>query len=659
MVARRCNWLFVVVLASGQGLAMADPPTFERDIVPILTARCLNCHGEGEAEAGLDLRSKAAMLKGGESGPAIRPGGPGYGPLYDQVRGDAMPPGKMKLTADEKETIRAWIGNGAPLGVAEPVAVEPPKPRVPLGPARPQAEVVADVDRLVGADLAAKKIPASPQADDAEFMRRLYIDLLGRIPTADEARVFLDQNSADKRAQLIDLLLASPEYGRNLAQLWHNRIVPLDNNNTRRYDESLLLWLASEFNQNRSWSEIVSAMLTAEGELVANRNRMPSPVPAIGLFMATADEEYPQPDKITASVAQLFLGTQVQCAQCHNHPFAKWKQDDFWGMAAFFTRVGYDEDLGQTRNKKMTVVLHETAKAVMKGGKPSTFVRPDATVEVPESKGRIVKARFLGGDEPTLAADGHFLPVFAIWATSKENSQFAQAGMNRVWGQLFGRGIVNPVNDIHDGNPPSHPELFEMMSREFASSDFDLKRLYRTLCNTAAYQRTSRPLAANKTDDTYYSHAPLRMMSPEVLHDSAVTVFKGADAAFEKELGPSAPGFRSIRDAARVQFLNNFTSQEAGEDPAKYTHGVTQALRMMNSAAVLRGDGAQFKRLTSKDLPHDRRLEEAYLMTLTRRPTDEELSLWQTVMAGEKDPGRGYRTVLWVLMNSSEFVFNH
>lgn len=483
--------------------ASAAPPTFEKDVLPILTARCLNCHGEGEPEANLNLRSKVSMLKGGDSGPAIRPGGPGYGPLYDQVRGDAMPPGKMKLTAEEKETIRAWIANGAPLGVAEPVVIEKPKPRVPLGPARPQAEVVAHVDRLVDTKLAEKKIPASPTADDAEFLRRLYIDLIGRVPTADQARTFLDDAGSDKRAKAIDGLLASPEFGRNLAQLWHNRIVPLDNNNLRRYDESLTLWLAAEFNQNRPWSEIVAAMLTAEGELVANRNRQPSPVPAIGLFMATADEEYPQADKITASVAQLFLGAQVQCAQCHNHPFASWKQDDFWGLAAFFTRVGYDEDLGQIRNKKLTVVLHETPKAVMKGGKPAPFVRPDATVEVPESKGRIVKAKFLGGEEPALAAEDRFLPTLAAWTTDKENPQFAQAGMNRVWAQLFGRGIVNPVNDIHDGNPPSHLELFETLSREFASTGYDLKQLYRTLCNTSAYQRSSRPLAENKTDTMY------------------------------------------------------------------------------------------------------------------------------------------------------------
>lgn len=640
--------------------AVAAPPTFERDVLPILTAKCINCHGEGEPEAKLDLRSKAAMIRGGDSGPAIRPGGPGYGPLYDQVRGDAMPPGKKsKLTPEEKETIRAWIANGSPLGTPEPVVVKKREKPKPLGPARSQAVVTAEVDQFIDADLAKHKVPPSPPSDDAEFLRRVTIDLIGRIPTADEARAFLDDKSSDKRSQKIDALLASPEFGRHLGQLWHNRIAPLDNNNTRRYDESLLLWLAKKFNDNRPWSEIVGEMLTAEGELVGNRNREPSPVPAIGLWMATADEQYPQAEKIAASVAQLFLGAQVQCAQCHNHPFAAYKQDDFWGLTVFFARVGYDQDIGQAREQKKKVQLQETVKAVIKGGKPSTFVRADASIEVPESQGRIVKARFLDGDEPTLKPDQKFLPEFAAWCTSKENSQFAQAGMNRVWGQLFGRGLVDPVADIHEGNPPSHPELFAMLSREFAASNFDLKHLYRTLCNTAAYQRTSRPLPENKSDKVLYSHAPLKMMTPEVLHDSAVTVYKGAEAALEKELDPSAPGHRSIRDAGRHQFLNNFTSQEAGEDPTKYTHGVTQALRMMNSQSVVRGDGAQTKRVTAREFPAEKRLEELYLMTLTRRPTPEETSLWQTVLASQKDPGRTAREVLWTLLNGSEFIFNH
>lgn len=645
-------------MLSGRGLAA--PPTFEQGVLPILTARCINCHGEGEPEGKLDLRSKATILRGGESGPAIRPGGPGYGPLYDQVRGDAMPPGKKsKLTIDEKEIIRAWIANGAPLGKPEPVVVKRPTPPAPLGPPREPAIVTAEVDRLIDARLAEAKITKSPLADDAEFLRRVTIDLIGRIPTAAEARTFLDDTAADKRAALVDRLLASPEFGRHLGQLWHNRIAPLDANNTRRYDESLFLWLAAEVNRNRPWSEIVAAMLTAEGELVNNRNREPSPVPAIGLFMATADEQYPQADKITASVAQLFLGTQVQCAQCHNHPFAAYKQDDFWGMTVFFARVGYDRDIGQSRNDKQQVILHETMKAVIKGGKPSPLVRPDASIEVPESRGRIVKARFLDGDEPELKPEEQFLPKFAAWATAKENPQFAKAGMNRVWGQLFGRGLVNPVSDIHEGNPPSHPELFETLAREFAASGYDLKRLYRTLCNTAAYQRSSIPLAENKTDETLYSHATLKMMTPEVLHDSAVTVYKGEEAAFEKELDLAATGFRSIRDPARAQFLNNFTSQEAGEDPTRYTHGVTQALRMMNSAAVVRGDGAQVKRVTAREFPAERRLEEYYLMTLARRPTPAEIELWQTVLQTEKDPGRASRTVLWTLLNGSEFVFNH
>jgi hypothetical protein len=264
----------------------------------------------------------------------------------------------------------------ATAAMAEMPPAQHQKGRDPLAVA---AEIDAEIDRKI----AEAGVAASPQSTDSEFLRRATLDLIGRVPTVDRAAAFLADARPDKRQRLIDELLDSPEYGRHFGQVWHNRINPLDAENRRRFDEPLYLWLAAQFNANRPWGGIVSDLLLAEGEVAERPTKEPVPAPTVGFYLANADEGYVQPERVTASAASLFLGVQLQCAQCHNHPFAKWKQTDFWGLAVFFARTGYEADVGQTRNKKQPVILREAPVVVMKGGKRSPFVRDDASVEIP------------------------------------------------------------------------------------------------------------------------------------------------------------------------------------------------------------------------------------------------------------------------------------
>jgi hypothetical protein len=430
-------------------------------------------------------------------------------------------------------------------------------------------------------------------------------------------------------------LLARFEYGRHFSILWQNRIVPLNGENTREFNTRLFLWLADGFNRNRPWGQTVSELLLAEGDLAS---------PTMGFYMSSANqvERYVQADRVTGSVAQLFLGVNLRCAQCHDHRFAKWKQTDFWGVAAFFGRVGYTRE---TKEKRLV----ESAKIIGKDGAPMATARPDASILIP-GKGSVVKARFLEGEEPALAPTESFRAAFVKWLVARGNQRFATAAANRLWAHLLGRGLVNPVDDIHDDNPPSHPELLKLLADEFAASGHDQKHLLRCICNSKVYQRSSRPLPANRDDQSLYSHVPLKQLSPEALWDSLATVMDGV--AIDRDLA------KSVANPGRHFWLAAFNSQEAGEDATRYTHGVPQTLKMLNSM-LLHARSPVGQRIHQEKLSWEKASELIYLTALSRRPTKEEMTLWEKYRDEVKNPELTYRTMLWALLNTSEFLFNH
>jgi hypothetical protein len=482
------------------------------------------------------------------------------------------------------------------------------------------------IDRAIDKTLQADKITASAKADDAEFLRRASLDITGVIPSAEKAAVFLDSTDPDKRAKLIDELLASPAYGRHMADIWQGLLVQADSNNRRVTFDSLHTWLEKGFNENRSWDKFVTELVTASGPQSENG--------AVTFFLAN-----PTPDKVTDQVTRLFLGVQLQCAQCHNHPFTSWKREEYWGMAAFFFKVKADR-----ANQK-----NANALAVMESGTTGKGKQ----AKLPDSA-RVVPAKFLQGEQPKMDAAEPNRPVLAKWMTTPENPFFAPAMANRMWAHFFGRGFVNPVDDMHEGNTASHPELLKEMAQNFAGSGFDVKHLIRGICNSQAYQRTSKPTDANK-DDTKFSHMSLKPMSPEQLYDSLAAVLGTAGEPKGGGKQPQAAG-RRPQGNARTQFANFFRTDESAIAP-DYNSGIPQALRLMNAPQLNRG-GALLDAV--KSATPEQTVERLYLGTLSRRPAAQESERMLAYVQKHKGEERkAYTDILWALLNSSEFVLNH
>jgi hypothetical protein len=483
-------------------------------------------------------------------------------------------------------------------------------------------QVAAAIDRHIAAKLQEEKIDASPRCSDAEFLRRASLDLVGVIPTAEAARTFLDSHEPDKRERLIDELLADPRYGQHMADIWQALLLPKTSDTRRIRIEPLTEWLRTSFNENKPWDLMVTELLTATGAPEENG--------AAVYWLAN-----PTVDLVTGSVSRLFLGVQLQCAQCHNHPFTDWKQDDYWGMAQFFMKVRFE---GNPRQNGTASVIESD-----RGRRP---MLPEGVKQVPP--------RFFLGEQPSLNRTDPYRPVFAKWLTSSENPYFAKAMVNRLWGQLFGRGLVHPVDDMHPDNPASHPKLLDDLTACFTASGYDVKALLRTICLSETYQRSSKPHGNNDDDLIYYSHRIVKPLSAEQLFDSLQLV-----------VGPANPAQNSNRQAAknpnqasaRAQFVAFFEADESA-DPAEYQGGIPQALRLMNSPQLNRG-GVLVEEALRQHSTTEARIEHLFLGTLSRRPTEAELQRFREhVRRSGSNERNGLSDVLWVLINSSEFVLN-
>jgi hypothetical protein len=486
----------------------------------------------------------------------------------------------------------------------------------------------ARIDQLIEERLKDEKVPASPLAGDAEFLRRVSLDLTGVIPTAERAAAFLDSREPDKRVRLVDELLASPRFGRHLADIWQELLLMRNSDNKRLSTAPFIKWLEDNFNANKPWDRFVHELLTASGTQDKNG--------AVTYFLTNNNV-----DKITDNVARNLLGVQLQCAQCHNHPFTAWKQTEYWSMAAFFMKVRLD-NVKQAAKTGASAGVTETA---------TTPKRPKKNA-LPESA-KFVPARFLQGEEPRMRPTQPYRPVLADWLTSPKNPFFARAAVNRAWAQLFGRGLVNPVDDMHDGNAPSHPQLLKELTDGFIASGFDLKGLYRTLCNSKAYQRTGKPTAGNEDAEAdLYSRMAIKPFAAEQLYDS-LTQVAGAPAA--RAAKATKGGKAKVQGGPRAQFVAAFRVEDGG-DPTEYQAGIPQALRLMNSKQF--NTNVLVNSLARSGKSPEQVIEHLFLVTLSRRPAPAERDkfLAHVNKAGSQ---QGYSDVLWVLLNSSEFTLNH
>jgi hypothetical protein len=493
-------------------------------------------------------------------------------------------------------------------------------------PDRLDASALAQlIDRAIQEPLSAEKTTLAARADDAEFLRRAYLDITGVIPPAAKVVAFLDSKQPDKRARLIDELLASPNYGRHMGDIWKELLlVQRDIFSKGLPAEPLANWFAQGFNSNKPWDSQVTELLTSTGTQDQNG--------ATTFFFALRS-----PDKVTDTVCRAFLGIQLQCAQCHNHPFTGWKRTEYWSMAAFFAKVDDGAPAKLFKGATPNVVESSTIR---------TKRLPDSALTSPP--------RFLGGDAPPLNSKDPYRPVLAKWLTAAENPYFAKAMVNRVWAQFFGRGLVNPVDNLSDDNQPSHPELFEALAQQFTRSGFDVKNLVRAICNSQAYQRSSTPAGKSADTDVPYASMTIKPMTPEQLFDSLATIL-GTPERPKKGEGKKVKGPPPTSRAAFVDFFH----PGDGVDPGEYPAGIPQVLRLMNSEWTAK-TSAFIRQTVKSDLPPARNIEMLFLATLSRRPRAAECQrLGEYVQANTSNPAKAYGDLLWALLNSSEFTLNH
>lgn len=484
------------------------------------------------------------------------------------------------------------------------------------------------IDRHISEQLKAEEISTSERSSDAEFLRRVYLDLTGKIPTAEKTAAFLDSKDPQKRALLIDEVLASKDYAKHQADVWQALLLPRNSDNRRLQNEPLVKWLEERFDKNQPWDKLAYDLLTAAGPQDKNG--------ATTYWIANAT-----PDKMTDSVCKVFLGVQLQCAQCHDHPFTAWKQTEYWEMAAFFMKVQTTRANQAARNGVSPTVTEQARAGRGRRG-------------LPESA-KIVPPKFLQDEKPKLDDKEPYRPVVAAWIARPENPYFSKAMVNRTWAKLFGRGLVNPIDDMRVENPATHPELLEDMAGQFAANGFDVKYLYRAICNSETYQRTSKPTKDNETASPLtYSRMNIKVLSPEQMFDSLNVALGGAErlpVRGGRNVPPARRGGNNLRD----QFIAFFGVDE-GADPTEYQAGIPQALRLMNSAQM--NNAPRVASLLRERLEPAKVVEQLYLGTLSRRPSEAEMTRLTAHFKAAGDPRQAASDVLWVLINCSEFALN-
>ena len=630
-----------LLVASSGPVLRAEAPLLESDVLPILTKNCMGCHGGLHKEGGLDLRTVPAMLSGGQSGPAIVAGDLDKSELWKRVASDEMPKGddREKLSPEEKLIIKTWIETNLPSVSQRQHAIDS---LLPDDQRHEPQQVATVIDRHINQFLVSASLQAAPLSDDAEFLRRVFLDVIGRVPTAKQAAEFLDSAEPDKRTKLIDSLLATDEFGQQLGRTWRDWICPPElpsggNAGTQPHQQARAFgdWMGKKFSAGESWDHITRDILTVQGQIKDN--------PQVIFFGLVGQGGKVTPDGTARAGASIFMGVQLQCAQCHDDPYRDWSQQEHWALAAFF---------GQSQgNFEKIEVGKGPSKQAGEIAIPSSSFR---------NAGSTVLAAFLRGDKLQAAETKDLRVPLVEWLTAKDNPYFARSFANRLWYQFFSRGLVHPIDDFRGLNPPSHPGLLKLLAGEFAVSGYDVKHLIRCICNSEAYQRTSR--VDPGFDDlvrgavtTAFGRMPLRVMTADMLHDSLGLAYGESELDLRGGGDVNTTGMAATVDGAYLEFHRRFTTNE--EDSTDFTHGIAQMLTMMNHPRLLAGSKALDEFLkSSPDVARAEVIEWLYLSTLSRRPDDEEMTEAIRYVGQVPDPAKAYPDVLWMLVNRSEYV---
>ncbi len=501
------------------------------------------------------------------------------------------------------------------------------------------------VDEHVFANLKQIGVPPSAVCDDSTFLRRVTLDIAGRLPTPEETTEFLASNAADKRDQVIDRLLRSPGYADYFAGKW----APLLKN--RRDDAADITsnfafhaWIRDSLLANVPYDQMVRELLAATGTIIGN--------PPVAWYKRVKD-----PKEQLEDVAQLFLGVRMQCAQCHHHPFERWSQDDYYSFAAFFSQIGRKP----TSTRGEDLIFHKRGVATATNVKTGEKLTPAA----------------LGDDIGEISPDEDPRLKLADWMSSSSNPYFAKALVNRYWKHFFKIGLIEPEDDIRDTNPPTNPELLAALEAHFIASGFDLKDLVRVITQSKTYQLSAQPNEHNLADRQNYSRFYPRRLQAEVLLDS-VDDLTGAQTSFAN----LPPGTRAIalpdnsynRSSAFLQVFGRPNSQSVCECERVESSSLSQMLHLINSSDIksklATGNGRAAKLSASKE-PLEDRIKGLCQLAFSRDPRPEEL---QTAVSYINEPvldaagnpmnaaqssKENFQDLIWALMNTKEFLFNH
>jgi hypothetical protein len=495
------------------------------------------------------------------------------------------------------------------------------------------------IDAIVDARLKYLRIVPSALAGDEQFLRRVYLDLIGLPPTEAEYERFMKDSSRDKRAKLVDELLARDEFADLQATRWAETLkIRSDNNSSfgtdRKAASAYYDFVHTRMKEDEPLDRFVREQVASVGSNLKN--------PAVNLYTMLPQGQY-DPKAVAQDVAEIFTGMRVQCAQCHNHPFDRWTQDDYYGFVSFFTGV------------KRKVASEEREFYI--------YDDPAAPLAKHLLDGRPVPEKFLGGDAPDVAGKDPRIAL-ADWLTSKDNVWFRENLANRIWQQFFGRGIVDPVDDVRISNPPSNRELLQALGQHLADYNFDAKRLIRDICNSRTYQLSTVANETNRDDDRQFSHQQLRRLRADVLLDS-ISAVTGTPTSFNE----TPNGIRAVQlfegvNRSNSYFLKTFglcsrDSVNASETRMEPT--LAQTLHLMNGDTLegkLNRSTVVSNLLKEKKKPDDI-VNELFIRAYSRKPSEPEKKKLLPLVASTPNDKKAWDDIFWALLNSTEFEFNH
>lgn len=474
-------------------------------------------------------------------------------------------------------------------------------------------------------------IRPSPVCDDATFLRRVTVDLCGRLPTVDECRAFLSNQDGNKREQLVDRLLGSADYPAYFALKWGSILRNSNLAGSERASYAFHNWLKDMIARNRPYDEFVRGVVAASGEW--------PDAPAINWFWQSRDDQLHQ---VTADTAQVFLGLRLQCAKCHHHPYERWSQDDYYGLAGFYTRLG---------RKSF-------------GEPPPYFTSPTTTIgENHPITGKQIEPKYLDGEVIKFGPEEDPRHALVDWMAKPENPFFAQTLVNRLWGHFFGRGLVQEVDDMRETNPPSNPALLDALAREFRDHKFDVKHIIRLMVSSQTYQLSSNPTDDNRSDLQNFARYYGRRLPAEVAHDAVEQVTE-LRSSFNN-MSADARAVDLPHERFGSYFLDTFDRPKrvSGCECERSTSAtLSQVLLLANSDEIerkLQDDKARIGRLVREQRSSYQIVEEIYLAAFSRYPTPQEIFATAGYIDRDPNPRKGAEDVMWSVLNSREFLFNH